>query len=73
MQSTFFAVIMDIAAFHKRVFPYLTFNSNGKAIYMFDAWEPLYLEIQELLIEYNFNLIFISAKNSGIFLSSVLV
>src|ERR1035437_10145803 len=72
VKNTFMAVIMDIAAFHKRVFPYLTFNSTGKAIYLFDAWEALYPEIQELLIEYNFNLIFISAKKTAEHFSSVL-
>jgi hypothetical protein len=72
VKNSFFAVIMDIAVFHRRVFPFLTINSFGKAIYLFDAWEPLYLEIHELLVEYNFDLIFISAKKTAEYFSKVL-
>jgi len=72
VKDTFFAVIMDTAVFHRRVFPYLTSNSTGKAIYLFDAWEPLYPKIQELLVEYKFDLIFISAKKTAEHFSSVL-
>jgi hypothetical protein len=72
IKNTFFAVIMDTNVFHKRTFPYLAFDSVDKAIYLFDAWEPIYPKIQELLTEYNFNLIFISAKRTAEHFSSVL-
>ena len=72
VRNSFFAVIMDTAVFHRRVFPYLIINSFEKAIYLFDAWEPLYPKIQELLVEYNFDLILISAKKTAEHFSSVL-
>ena len=73
LNKSFFAVIMDIRTFHKRVFPYLIFNSVDKAVYLFDVWEPLYPQFQKILTKYNFNIIFISSKLSADYFAKVLI
>jgi hypothetical protein len=72
LNESYFAVILDIGTFHKRVFPYLLFNVVEKAVYLFDVWEPIYPEIRRILEKYNFNLIFISAQNSAEYFAGIL-
>lgn len=49
----------------EKFFPYFHFNSDLKVLWMYDAWEPLFDEIEKTIKAYKINLVFTASKQSS--------
>lgn len=48
----------------EKFFPYFLFQAKSKSLWMYDAWEPLFDEIEKTIRFYRLNHIFIASKQS---------
>jgi len=48
-----------------RAFPYIRMQSLVKSIYVFDAWEPNFDRVEQLIVAYHINVAFFSAQQSA--------
>ena len=49
----------------EKFFPYFHFNADLKVLWMYDAWEPLFDEIEKTIRAYKINLVFTASKQSA--------
>lgn len=49
----------------EKFFPYFHFNVDLKVLWMYDAWEPLFDEIEKTIRAYKINLVFTASKQSA--------
>ena len=49
----------------EKFFPYFHFNADLKVLWMYDAWEPLFNEIEKTIRAYKINLVFTASKQSA--------
>ena len=49
----------------EKFFPYFHFNADLKVLWMYDAWEPLFDEIEKTIRVYKINLVFTASKQSA--------
>lgn len=49
----------------EKFFPYFHFNADLKALWMYDAWQPLFDEIEKTIRAYKINLVFTASKQSA--------
>jgi hypothetical protein len=49
----------------EKFFPYFHFNADLKVLWMYDAWEPLFDEIEKTIRAYEINLVFTASKQSA--------
>jgi glycosyltransferase involved in cell wall biosynthesis len=49
----------------EKFFPYFHFNADLKALWMYDAWEPLFDDIEKTIRAYKINLVFTASKQSA--------
>lgn len=49
----------------EKFFPYFHFNCDIKALWMYDAWEPLFDDIEKTVRAYKINLLFTASKQSS--------
>lgn len=49
----------------EKIFPYFHFNADLKVLWMYDAWEPLFDEIEKTIRAYKINLVFTASKQSA--------
>ena len=61
----YFVVVMDINAISERCFPFFFFKAKKKAMYLFDAWEPLFPTIKSELNQLKVDIVFIQAEQSA--------
>lgn len=49
----------------EKFFPYFHFDADLKVLWMYDAWEPLFDEIEKTIRAYKINLVFTASKQSA--------
>ena len=49
----------------EKFFPYFHFNADLKVLWTYDAWEPLFDEIEKTIRAYKINLVFTASKQSA--------
>ena len=49
----------------EKFFPFFHFNADLKVLWMYDAWEPLFDEIEKTIRAYKINLVFTASKQSA--------
>ncbi len=49
----------------EKFFPFFHFNADLKVLWMYDAWEPLFDEIEKTIRTYKINLVFTASKQSA--------
>lgn len=49
----------------EKFFPYFHFNADLKVLWMYDAWEPLFDDIEKTIRAYKINLVFTASKQSA--------
>ena len=49
----------------EKFFPYFHFNADLKALWMFDAWDPLFHDIENTIRKFKINIVFFSSKQSA--------
>jgi hypothetical protein len=49
----------------EKFFPYFHFNADLKALWMYDAWEPLFSDIEKTIRAYKINMVFTASKQSA--------
>lgn len=55
----------------EKFFPFFHYKSNLKTLWMYDAWEPLFNEIEKSVRQYNINLLFTASKQSADYFNSL--
>lgn len=55
----------------EKFFPYFHYHAKLKALWMYDAWEPLYPDIENTIRRFGINLLFISNKQSVTYLNKL--
>lgn len=55
----------------EKFFPFLHFRAKSKSIWMYDAWEPLFKDIEKTINNYNLNYIFTASKQSADYLNTL--
>ena len=64
-KKKYFVVVMNINAISERCFPFIYLRAKKKAMYLFDAWEPLFPTIKKELNQLKVDIVFIQAKQSA--------
>ncbi|WP_320816024.1 hypothetical protein [Flavobacterium sp.] len=49
----------------EKFFPYFHYHSRLKVLWMYDAWEPLFDEIEKTIRQYKINIVFTASKQSS--------
>ena len=49
----------------EKFFPYFHFKAHLKVLWMYDAWEPLFDEIEKTIRQYQINIVFTASKQSA--------
>lgn len=55
----------------EKFFPFFNYKSNLKTLWMYDAWEPLFDDIEKTIKQYNINLLFTASKQSAEYFNSL--
>jgi spore maturation protein CgeB len=56
---------------NEKFFPYFHFKAKSKTLWMYDAWEPLYDQIEKTIRNYNINLLLTASKQSAAYFNTL--
>lgn len=55
----------------EKFFPYFHYKAKSKTLWMYDAWEPLFPNIEKTIKEYKINLLLTASKQSATYFNSL--
>lgn len=55
----------------EKFFPYFLFQAKSKSLWMYDAWEPLFGEIEKTIRAYRLNHVFFASKQSVVYFNEL--
>lgn len=55
----------------EKLFPFFYCKANLKALWMFDAWEPLFFDIENTIRKFNINILFTSSMQAATYFNSL--